>query len=81
MQNLFEFTPLVASLIPVTLGLVEVVKRAGLPDRFAPSCSVIVSICLVALTGASIPASFASGFIVGLSASGLYAGTKASLSG
>ena len=78
MENLFQFSPLVVAAVPVCLGLVAVVKSAGLPSRFAPLASLAVGIGLVALTGVAWQAFVAQGIIVGLAASGLWSGSKAS---
>ena len=68
-----------AVLIPATLALVEAIKKAGLPKKYAPLASIA---CAVLITG--IFYNFKSGFlleglIVGLSASGLYSQAKTTL--
>lgn len=77
MESIFTFSPLVLACIPVTLGLVQVVKGVGVPDRFAPIASIAFGIGLVALTGAVWQVAIASGIVAGLSASGLWSGSKA----
>lgn len=66
-------------LVPVVVGFVEVVKRTfKLPTRFAPAVSLVSGILAVylasdfVLTGAIA----LQGVVLGLTASGLYAGTK-----
>jgi len=79
---MFEFTPLVIAAIPVTLGLVQVIKLAFcLPDRFAPLTSIIVGILLVWLTNPGLTNAVIPGIIIGLSASGLWSGSKATVQG
>ena len=60
--------------VPVTTGLVEVLKRAGLPDRYASIAALIVAVGVIALLaedpvtrGAVVTA-----LATGLAASGLY---------
>jgi hypothetical protein len=71
-------TPLMLAAIPVVLGVVSVIKTAGLPDRWAPSVSLILGLGTAFLVGgASIATIVLGGLIIGLSASGLYSGPKA----
>lgn len=64
--------------IAVVVGLVEVVKRIGLPDRFAPLLSVLFGIgAAFAFPAATPVVTVFTGVIIGLSASGLYSGTRA----
>lgn len=66
------------SAVALIVGLVQVAKRLGLPSRFAPLLSLLLGIALVSLGLKGISAaSIFSGLIVGLSASGLWSGTKA----
>lgn len=69
------------ALVPVIVGLVEVFKRTGLPDQYAPIASLILGLLvagLVALSaGTFTAATILTGIAYGLSASGLYSGVKA----
>ena len=66
------------ALIPATMGLVEVAKSAGLPSKFAPIVSLAIGTCLgVATSLENIGKGIIVGIAIGLSASGLYSGTKA----
>ena len=66
------------ALVPITLGVTEVVKGIGLPSRYAPLVSLGVGIVLgVATTPENRLKGILTGMAVGLSASGLYSGTKA----
>lgn len=66
---------------PIVIGLVEVVKRAvGLESRFAPAVSLALGIGVFYLLGSwSLQMNILGGLLVGLSASGLYAGGKATI--
>jgi hypothetical protein len=60
--------------VPLTTGLVEVVKRAGMPDRYASIAALAVAIGVIALL---VEDPVARGAVVtaiatGLAASGLY---------
>jgi len=64
--------------IPVVIGIVEVLKKVGLKDKFAPIASIFLGIVLGILYGAEgeIKKGVLQGIYFGLSASGLYSGTK-----
>ena len=67
-----------AAFIPVIVGIVEVLKRIGLKDRFAPITSIIIGIVLGILYGneGDIKKGVLQGVYFGLAATGLYSGTK-----
>ncbi len=59
----------------MVLALVQVLKKAGLPSRFAPVASIVLGLGAVfAVDHQSI--AWIPGIIVGLSASGLWSGSK-----
>lgn len=61
------------ALVPITTALVQVVKKIGLPDKFAPILSVVFGLGLSYLiNGGAIFTWVLGGVLVGLSASGLY---------
>ena len=62
-------------IIPIVIGLVQIGKGAGISSRLAPILSLASGIILALVAGIDAPV--ISGLIFGLSASGLYAGTKA----
>lgn len=65
-------------LIAVVVGLTEAIKQVGLPSKYSPLMSIGFGIAFSFLTGGdSIQMMIFTGFIVGLSASGLFSGTKA----
>jgi len=72
-----EFSIVVA----VIVGLVEAVKRAtNLDTRFAPIVSVVLGLLIVGLFGVEgVTSNLLDGIIAGLTASGLYSGTRATL--
>ena len=76
MENIFEFSPLIIAIVPVIVGLVQVIKAAGVPSKYAPLVSIILGIGFVALTTVAWQAFVAQGIIAGLAASGLYSGVK-----
>lgn len=81
MENIFEFSSLVVLVIPVIIGLVEVLKKLGMVEKFAPLMSLLFGIGLIALTGAEWRLALVQGIIAGLAASGLFSGTKKVLKG
>jgi hypothetical protein len=77
-----------AGLVPVITALVEAVKAAGLPSRFAPIASIFTGVVFSALSSwATLPVYDAKaavlgaviGVVTGLAASGLYSGVKANV--
>lgn len=76
MEELFTLSPAFLGAVPIVLGLVQGFKGLGLPSKFAFLVSIALGIGLVALTGATLPATVIGGLLVGLSASGLYSGVK-----
>lgn len=72
-------TPTLLALVPVVIGIIEVLKLAGLPSKYAPFFSLVLGVAgAIAIAGANVEA-IIGGIVIGLSSSGLYAGTKASL--
>lgn len=67
--------------IAVIVGLVEAIKRAtNLDTRFAPIVSIAIGLLIVGLFGVEgVTSNLLDGIIAGLTASGLYSGTKATL--
>ena len=71
------------AIVPLIMGVVELLKRLGLSAKFAALASAILGI-IVGLVYVS-PGDVAKGILVGLSlglaASGLYSGTKNTIEG
>lgn len=69
-------------LIPIIVGVVAAIKKIGMTSRFAPILAIVLGVVGVwllndfALTGAIA----LQGVLAGLSAAGLYSGTKATVS-
>jgi len=66
------------ALIAVIVGLVEVLKRAGLPKRFLPLASLFFGIAtsILYIYPTDLKGGIIVGIMIGLSASGLYSSTK-----
>jgi len=65
--------------IPLINGLVEVAKRAGVPNRYLPLLAVVMGVMAgVGLRNPneSIAIAVMEGLVIGLSAVGLYSGTR-----
>ena len=74
-----ELTPQFAVIVPVILGVVQVAKIAGLPSKWAPLLSVLCGVSVALLVdGVTVESGFL-GVLAGLSASGLWSGTKATM--
>lgn len=75
---MLEFEAYGIALIPVIVGLVEVLKGLGLPNKLAPVASLIFGV--VAGVFYASPGDLLGGVLIGLalglSASGLYSGSK-----
>lgn len=73
---MFEIYDIV--IIPFILGIVELFKRAGVGKRFLPFIALIVGIAIgvVYITDFDWKQGVLIGAMLGLSASGLYSGTK-----
>lgn len=67
-------------LVPVVLGVVQVIKKTGLSTRWSPLLSLVLGVvgALAIAKGYSADAVI-QGLIAGLSAAGLWSGTKATL--
>lgn len=67
--------------VPLTLGLVEVVKRFGVNPRFLPLFSILIGIGTTFLVNPSITLEMGvlGGILTGLVASGLWSGVKHTL--
>ncbi|MFC4075212.1 hypothetical protein [Salinithrix halophila] len=66
-----------AVLIAVITGLVELIKRSGLPKRFVPLLALALGIAAgVFYVSHDLAQGILSGIVLGLSAVGLYSGPK-----
>lgn len=76
----FIVSPTVLSLIPIVIGLVQV-SKIYINNRYAPLLAIVLGIVgsFLVVIDMTIGETLISGIIVGLSASGFYSGTKATL--
>lgn len=69
--------------VPIIVGLVAAIRKTGLKSKFAPAISIVLGIALNVIIGAylgnDLVPLFVQGIIAGLSASGLWSGTKATV--
>lgn len=66
------------AIVPFILGIVELVKRLGLPSKFCPIVGVVLGVVIgmVYVSPTDIAQGVLVGASLGLSAVGLYSGTK-----
>jgi uncharacterized membrane protein YGL010W len=65
------------AIIPLILGIVELFKRAGIPKKYSPFIAVILGLLFgIFYMATNIKEGIIVGLMLGLSASGLYSGTK-----
>lgn len=76
MENIFIVSAKLVLVIPVIVGLVHVTRGLGLKRKWAPVVSMLFGIGLLWMTGIELNAVIIQGIIAGLSASGLYSGSK-----
>jgi len=75
-----EITAQFAVLVPVIIGAVEAAKRAGLATRYAPLLALGLAVGAVGLLSGSWDSqTLLEGVVAGLSAAGLYSGTRSTL--
>lgn len=66
-------------IIPILIGILEVFKKLGLPVKYVPVLSLLLGVLAsVSVSGLAVE-NFIQGLVYGLSACGLYSGTKATL--
>jgi len=68
------------SLIPIILGITEVGKRLGIPTQYSPLIAILIGVVFAGLISGFDVESILQGIVYGLSASGLWSGTKSILS-
>lgn len=62
--------------VPIILGVTEVFKMAGIDAKYAPVIAVALGVVIAYFTGGREWSGALTGIVWGLSASGLYSGTK-----
>ena len=75
MEILSEF----AVMVPLVVGLVAVLRKVGMPTRFAPVMAIVFGVLSTWFFVSPDTNSVMQGIMVGLSASGLWSGVKTSL--
>lgn len=74
-----ELSATFAALVPTVMALVSAAKGIGLDSKYAPIVAVVLGAIGVYLTGShEIAEVVMQGFLIGLTASGLYSGVKTS---
>ncbi len=71
---MYEFYNLV--IIPIIIGVVEVLKKAGLPVKYSPLASLIIGFFFGIFFIEATKEGIIVGLMAGLSATGLYSGSK-----
>ncbi len=71
------------AIIPLIVGVVELAKQIGLPNKFSAVLSAILGVVigLVYIAPENPPKAILVGLSVGLAASGLYSGVKNTVEG
>ena len=66
------------AIVPLIIGLSEVIKRIGFNQKFIPVVNLILGLAagIFFLNPEDLKAGIIQGIFIGLSASGLYSGTK-----
>ena len=65
------------ALVPVIMGLVELLKRVGIPKKYVPVFAILLGIlCGLYYLAPDDPGKPFLGIVMGLSSIGLYSGTK-----
>lgn len=69
-----------ALLVPVILGVVQVVKNVGMSSKYAPLVAIALGIVISGYLNVFDATNIIQGIILGLSASGLWSGAKTLIS-
>lgn len=60
----------------LVVGLTEVSKRLGIPEKFMPLVAIVFGFILCAIVGLNFMEVIIGGLMIGLGAVGLFSGTK-----
>jgi len=72
----------IAGMAPVVVAITETLKMAFLPVKFAPLASLLLGVGLAfVFPAASAALTVFKGVVIGLTASGLYSGSKTTIAG
>lgn len=66
------------AIIPLLIGVLETIKKAGLDNKYVPVISIILGMIMgiILFSNGDLAAGIVQGIFIGLSAVGLYSGTK-----
>ena len=68
------------AIVPIVIGLVEVIKKFDVDDKFYPVIALLLGVALtIFVRGGANQESIVLGIIYGLSASGLYSNSKSGI--
>lgn len=74
-----EITLTFALVVGITMALVEIIKRFGITPKLLPIIAIILSFLLFFLGELPIKQHILTSIVAGLSAMGLFSGTKATI--
>lgn len=71
------------ALLPIIIGLVQIIKAFNIPDKFVPVVSIVIGeiICCFFLIDGSVKQAVLMGLQMGLAAVGLHSGVKTMTNG
>lgn len=72
-------SPALLAIVPLTVGIVAVLRGIGIPTQYAPLASVCTGVALACFVVTTVPEVVLGGIAIGLMASGLYSGGKTML--
>ena len=76
---MFELSPILIAVVPAIVALVQVAKNMGLDSRYAPLISLVLGVgASFLLSDGTYAILVVQGVVLGLTASGIYSGSKAS---
>ncbi len=78
-----EFTVYGIALVPIIMGMVELIKRSGLPKKYSPVAALVLGILagFYYLAPGEPHKAVLFGLAMGLTSVGLYSGTKNTMEG
>lgn len=75
---MFEYKGI--AIIPILMGLAELLKQQGLNSKLIPIINLILGICFgIMIHSESIATGIVTGVVMSLTAMGVYSGTKSSI--
>lgn len=80
-KTLFTVSEFAVLAAPLTVGLVQILRQAGLPKRITPIASLVVGVGLMSLTSLIWQLVVIQGLLVGLLAVGTFSAVKNTVQG